>query len=255
MKKRLTRLIALSLSAILVLADASLITVLADDEVVLEEDSAIVEEAVVLDSEDVIIEEELESEVIIEEDSDILVEEVEEALTADVVAEDAAANEPSAKKYKITYKLNGGKNAKGNPASYVKSNKSIKLKDATRTGYKFNGWYTDARCSKSKRIKSIKAGTHKNLTLYASWIPISYVITYDANGGKGRLETRLVAYDQFIVLRNNNFSRDGYEFVGWSLNKSLANCGIPQFKSGMCIRKLTTTPGKIVRIYAVWRKL
>lgn len=72
----------------------------------------------------------------------------------------------SQKKYKITYKLNKGKNNKKNPKTYT-SAKKVVLKKPTRKGYAFKGWYTDRKCT--KKITSIKKGSKKNYTVYAKW--------------------------------------------------------------------------------------
>ena len=70
--------------------------------------------------------------------------------------------------YVITYNLNGGTNASDNPASYNVETATIKLKNATKTGYTFGGWYTDEACTEAKT--QIEKGSTGNLTLYAKWI-------------------------------------------------------------------------------------
>mgnify|MGYP005849029701 CR=1 FL=1 len=70
-------------------------------------------------------------------------------------------------KYKITYKLNGGKNAKKNPTSYTYKTSTIKLKNPTRKGYVFKGWYLDKKYK--KRVTAINKGSSGNKTLYAKW--------------------------------------------------------------------------------------
>lgn len=72
--------------------------------------------------------------------------------------------------YQVTYKLNKGKNAPSNPSVFLTS-ESTKLKKAARKGYTFAGWYTDQNYK--HRIKEIKKGTNKNVTLYAKWKKIS----------------------------------------------------------------------------------
>ena len=69
--------------------------------------------------------------------------------------------------YVITYNLNGGTNASDNPASYNVETATIKLKNATKTGYTFGGWYTDEACTEAKT--QIEKGSTGNLTLYAKW--------------------------------------------------------------------------------------
>lgn len=68
--------------------------------------------------------------------------------------------------YTIKYSLRGGKNSSKNP-SYYYTNKTVKLQNATRSGYTFQGWYTDKACK--KRVTSIKKGSTGNKTLYAKW--------------------------------------------------------------------------------------
>lgn len=70
-------------------------------------------------------------------------------------------------KYKITYKLNGGKNAKKNPTAYTYKTSTIKLKNPTRKGYVFKGWYLDKKFK--KKVTAINKGNSGNKTLYAKW--------------------------------------------------------------------------------------
>ena len=70
-------------------------------------------------------------------------------------------------KYKITYKLNGGKNAKKNPTAYTYKTSTIKLKNPTRKGYVFKGWYLDKKFK--KKVTVINKGSSGNKTLYAKW--------------------------------------------------------------------------------------
>lgn len=68
--------------------------------------------------------------------------------------------------YKITYKLNKGKNNTANPKTYT-SEDEIKFKKPTRSGYHFVGWYTDSKYK--KQISVIEKGSEGSLTLYAKW--------------------------------------------------------------------------------------
>ncbi len=70
-------------------------------------------------------------------------------------------------KYTITYNLNKGKNNKNNPSSYNVTTKTIKLKNPTRKGYTFKGWYSDKKCT--KKVTQVKKGSTGNITLYAKW--------------------------------------------------------------------------------------
>ena len=94
-----------------------------------------------------------------------------------IIADKGSAGEEYAKKYGITYQertkfniqynLNGGKNASGNPATYSKSGNTITLKNPTKSGYIFKGWYTDAGFK--NKITKINKGSIGDKTLYAKW--------------------------------------------------------------------------------------
>ena len=71
-----------------------------------------------------------------------------------------------ASEYKITYKLNKGKNNTANPKTYT-SEDEIKFKKPTRSGYHFVGWYTDSKYK--NQISVIEKGSEGSLTLYVKW--------------------------------------------------------------------------------------
>ncbi|MCQ4637942.1 S8 family serine peptidase [Anaerovorax odorimutans] len=68
--------------------------------------------------------------------------------------------------YTISYNLNGGKNSAANPSTYYGS--TVNLKNPTRKGYTFAGWYTSS--SYRTKVTSISSG---NYTLYAKWNKVS----------------------------------------------------------------------------------
>ena len=68
--------------------------------------------------------------------------------------------------YTITYKLNGGTNNKNNPKSYY--GKKITLKNPTRKGYIFKGWYSNSNYK--TKVTNFSTG---NKTLYAKWTKVT----------------------------------------------------------------------------------
>lgn len=86
--------------------------------------------------------------------------------------------------YSITYKLNKGTNNKSNPDTYY--NETVKLKNPSRAGYLFDGWYTDSKYS--RKITTIKNTAKKNYTLYAKWkkVTVKTVAVKKATNEKGR---------------------------------------------------------------------
>ncbi|MCR0569581.1 InlB B-repeat-containing protein [[Clostridium] innocuum] len=117
----------------------------------------------------------------------------------------------SAASYRITYKLNGGKNTKSNPSAFT-INSTVALKNPSRKGYSFKGWYSDSRYR--TRVRTIKKGTTGNKTLYAKWSKNSYRITYKLNGGKNT-KSNPAKYSITSSVKLKNPSRKGYRFTGW----------------------------------------
>ena len=82
--------------------------------------------------------------------------------------------------YLIKYHLDGGVNDSANPATYQITTPTITLKDATKLGYLFEGWY-DAEVGGTK-ITAIVQGTTGHKQLWARWTE-GAVVTFDARGG------------------------------------------------------------------------
>lgn len=69
--------------------------------------------------------------------------------------------------YTITYELDGGVNDVDNPATYTIATPTITLEEATKDGYTFNGWYSNAGLT--TEVTSIPLGSTENITLYAKF--------------------------------------------------------------------------------------
>ncbi|MBO4432981.1 MAG: InlB B-repeat-containing protein, partial [Clostridia bacterium] len=111
--------------------------------------------------------------------------------------------------YTITYKLDGGKNASGNPKTYKYNAADITLKNPTKKGYKFEGWYIGTR-----KVTKIAKGTNKNITLTAKWSKVTYKISYKLAGGKAvKNPATYTVTTSTIKLKNP--TKKGYKFKGW----------------------------------------
>lgn len=151
--------------------------------------------------------------------------------------------------YKITYKLNGGKNSSKNPKSYNVTTNAITFTKPKRDGYTFKGWYSDKKLT--KKVSRIKAGSTGNKTIYAKWAANNYTIKFDANGGKGTMKNKSMTYDKKAKLTKNGFKRKGYKFLGWSTDKKAKKA---QYKNAAEVKNLTKKNGGKVTLYAVWKK-
>lgn len=84
--------------------------------------------------------------------------------------------------YPIIYHLNGGKNSSSNPSYYLKGSEVI-LKDPTRTGYDFDGWYTNEACSLDKEITKITKDTTGTVEIWADWWAVQSSGSSASSGG------------------------------------------------------------------------
>ena len=76
----------------------------------------------------------------------------------------------SPKNYQITYMLNGGSNASENPTGYVYGAGVSSFVSASRTGHTFEGWYSDAACT--KKVTTISSTQYGDITLYAKYTEV-----------------------------------------------------------------------------------
>ena len=70
--------------------------------------------------------------------------------------------------YTITYNLNSGTNATGNPTTYTANTETFTLADPSREGYVFLGWFSDAEFN-TPATTTITKGSTGNLTFWAKW--------------------------------------------------------------------------------------
>ena len=121
--------------------------------------------------------------------------------------------------YQITYKKNGGTIT--NETNYEKYTYSQGLTLPTaaqtkRTGYTFDGWYTDAAFADDTKVTKLTATDADDKTFYAKWTANEYTVTYDyqdATGGDST-KTKQVTYDAAYGDLPAP-EKTGYSFKGW----------------------------------------
>lgn len=131
----------------------------------------------------------------------------------------------------------------------------------TRTGYTIQGLYDKSSggtkvydaaglcvngCGYWTNNQYVYAG---NLKVYAQWKANTYTVVYNSNGGSGTTASQSCTYDVAFNLRANGFTRNGYEFTGWSV----ANDNTPDWLAGTSVKNLTPVNGGVVTLYACWR--
>ena len=144
-------------------------------------------------------------------------------------------------KYSISYNYNGGTKIgeKDNPSSYTIAS-SIVLATPGRTGYKFEGWYTDKNYK--NRITRI-SGRTGNLKLYAKWSAQKYQVVFNANGGSRVNGSLKVSYNSVFGQLPSSKRKD-YTFEGW----------FTKTKGGTKVTpKTKVTITRNITLYAQWK--
>ena len=139
-------------------------------------------------------------------------------------------------KFTVSYNANGGSSST-TTQSYEGT--ALTLPTPTRTGYKFNGWYT--ALSGGTKIGDAGASYTPtgNITLYAQWT--GYKVTYNANGGS--VSPTSATYNG-TALTLPTPTRTGYTFNGWY---TAASGGTKVGAAGA-----SYTPNSDITLYAQW---
>lgn len=155
--------------------------------------------------------------------------------------------------YFITYHSNFGIPEETRKIDYVYGTAKAALNGATefpRAGYTFAGWATSADSDQIRfhAGEDIVTFSTEGDALYAVWEPIEYSISFDANGGEGKMDDASVEYGETYTVTNCTFTKAGVEFTGWTTNLAVS----AEFKPGDAVSNLTATAGATVTFYAVW---
>ena len=84
----------------------------------------------------------------------------------------------------------------------------------TKTGYVFDGWFTDAELTKPYSPDLLSA----NLTLYAKYTPATFYISFRLNGGAFEEDILDVEVQYGGEYTLPTPTREGYTFTGWTLD-------------------------------------
>lgn len=114
--------------------------------------------------------------------------------------------------FPIYYHLDGGRNSLENPSAYTSISLDIVLKNPSREGYIFDGWYTDN--SYNQPIEIIESGSSGPVDVYAKWNKI-FTISYFLDGGTNHDSNPSTYTIKSADIILGNPSRLGYSFEGW----------------------------------------
>ena len=142
--------------------------------------------------------------------------------------------------YNITYNLNKGKNNAANPSTYY--GKKITLKDPSRKGYVFAGWYTDSKFK--KKIAAIESNAKCDYTLYAKWTKVKVAKVSITSAKNSKSKQSLLKYKKVSGVK-------GYE-ISYSMDKKFKKAVTKKntTKTSYTIKKLKKGKTYYVRIRA-----
>lgn len=148
--------------------------------------------------------------------------------------------------YTIRYDANGGTGA---PASQTKTYGvplTLSAVKPTRAGYEFLGWSTDPTTMLTNYAPGERYTDEASITLYAVWryVPKTYTVSYDANGGGNTPASQIKTEDVTLTLTSTIPTRYGYTFRGWAISPTATTA---DYQAGG-----SYTANESVTLYAVW---
>lgn len=132
---------------------------------------------------------------------------------------------------------------------------------APRTGYIFEGWYTDDVTFTKPFVFATTKVAYENMTaenketstitLYAKYRPITYQVVFDKNAEAATGTTSTLSncsYGTEYYLSANGFQNVGYTFQGWATSPT----GAVQYGDGVKVQNLSQVDDQTITLYAVW---
>ena len=161
-------------------------------------------------------------------------------------------------KYVLSYELNEGSIASGTTYTLAGSYKEDDTITApasesmSRTGYKFDGWYTDAAFQNPWTDDKMPS---EDLMLYAKWEAKTYKVNYDLNctdaTNNPDAKANVKWEDTNLLPDGSNPIRDGYSFAGW-YTQATAGTEVTDAMTYASIAGNDATPS--VTLYAHWNQ-
>lgn len=160
--------------------------------------------------------------------------------------------------YTITYKANGGSGADQTQSVQYGTAWTTKGAIFTKTGYTLSSWNTKADGSGTKYSLNAKQTDKQssNLTLYAQWSPITYIVRYHANGGTGTMKDQTLTYDKKEALSPNAFTGpDNQAWVGWNTKADGTGKSVMSTSDDPVALNLASKQDQVIDLYAQWGEI
>ena len=149
--------------------------------------------------------------------------------------------------YTIRYDANGGTGAPSSQTKTYGVPLTLSAVKPTRAGYEFLGWSTDPTTMLTNYAPGERYTDEASITLYAVWryVPKTYTVSYDANGGGNTPASQTKTEDVTLILTSTIPTRYGYTFKGWATSSSATTAA---YQAGG-----SYTANESVTLYAIWK--
>ena len=159
--------------------------------------------------------------------------------------------------YKVRFNANGGSGKMADQSLTYGVASKLTANAFTRPGFTFSGWAKSARGGAAypnrATVKNLTSANGATVTLYAVWKagprPSTYTVSFNANGGKGKMAAQTMTYGKAAALSKSAFTRKDYVFIGWATARN----GKVAYMDGASVKNLIAA-GKTATLYALWAK-
>ena len=118
--------------------------------------------------------------------------------------------------YTVRFNANGGTGSMADQGFYSNTPQALTANGFSLSGKAIKCWSTEADGSGYDFYNGETVTNLGNVTLYAQWADIDYVVSFDANGGTGTMAGQNFAMNTTQALNANTFVCPGYAFAEWS---------------------------------------
>lgn len=91
---------------------------------------------------------------------------------------------------------------------------TLRTNTFTRDNFRFDGWNTDRNGSGTRYGDGATYDFSTDVTLYAQWVVVGFVVTFNANGGEGSMPAQVATTS--TPLTPNAFTWANRTFLGWN---------------------------------------
>ena len=154
---------------------------------------------------------------------------------------------PALASYTVSYNANGGSGAPSAQTKWYGKKLTLSSDQPQRTGYRFVGWALSKADGDEGTWYFAPGGVceeNRNFALYAAWVPNTYTVKYNANGGSGAPSSQTKTYGVTLKLSSTVPTRTNYNFLGWGTSASATKA---TYAAGA-----NYTSNQAITLYAVW---